>query len=327
LNGIPGLGRVESFIDGLLDKINFAMPEVKEFTFDMSSIQLEELTDDLIAKFVVIMDTTVFRTQIGIDIDGEPVFADEGQDITVVIPASSLPTYEDGNGNIVRPSGDLTVTLHIESQKIYIRYDLRDEIQQIYGNVVTSVEAFKDQIQNFLDDVNEYLAELNEAMNINNLKDDIRTTIHKYITSINKKFARFMNPNRFLQPIMLVKTATGSFARISEARRYPSKFSGDDMLIIPTTFNAEILSPAFKKFVAVTNVSKNGTSAKLGDATCRNVLRQMNAQEGLNQVIDGGVGGNISVSVERGYTYEVLYTAVDYSGLVFARKFYFTVSE
>ena len=109
--------------------------------------------------------------------------------------------------------------------------------------------------------------------------------------------------------------------------KVPSKMNKTNFLIVPTTYTAELLSPAYKKFVAVTNVFKDGVSAQDGDADCKSVLDKANAQSRINEVIEGGFDEFIRFEGQNGYVYEFLYTAVDYSGKVFANKYYVKVSE
>ena len=118
--------------------------------------------------------------------------------------------------------------------------------------------------------------------------------------------------------------ANGSFARLSESAKYPAHVNATRLSLLPTSYNAEIIAPAFKKFIAVTNVSKDGVSAKGGDMDCKSVLDEANNQQSINEVIDGGYNGFIGFTGKAGYTYEILYTAVDYTGKVVVKKFYVT---
>ena len=145
----------------------------------------------------------------------------------------------------------------------------------------------------------------------------------EFLDIVNERFGRYFNPNKFMQPLMLIK-ANGSFARLSESAKYPAHVNATRLSLLPTSYNAEIIAPAFKKFIAVTNVSKDGVSAKGGDMDCKSVLDEANNQQSINEVIDGGYNGFIGFTGKAGYTYEILYTAVDYTGKVVVKKFYVT---
>ena len=310
---VPGLGRLENFVDNMLAKIDFALPEMKDINFDINSITFDELSEDLLAKFRIniSLDTILFKG---------------GFTKTVSLPDYFYVDEVTGDTILVQPKNkDLTVTIDEQNLTITVEYDLSGELSTVYDNLTGPVENIKSQIADFLDDINDYLAKLND-INLDKVKDNISETISHYVEEINERFAKYMNPNKYLQPLMLVK-ANGSYARLSESSNYSARVYGTDVLLAPTTYNAEILSPAYKKFIAITNVSKKGASAKAGDKTCRNILEQANKQDRMKQVIDGGFDDFIKFTAVKGYTYEVLYTAVDYSGLVVTKKFYFSVAE
>ena len=79
-------------------------------------------------------------------------------------------------------------------------------------------------------------------------------------------------------------------------------------------------------FRSVTNVTKGAVSSKGGDAACKKILDDANKQADFKAVIDGGFK-NIEFKAEAGYTYEILYSAVDYAGKVATKKFYVKVNE
>ena len=313
---IPGLGRVESFLDRLLSKVNIAIPEFGELNFDINSIAIPELTEEMIAKFKIYIEKNVTAFP-------------EGK--TIVIPASELPTYTfyneyNGEWENIMPTGDITVTIDPEDVAVIVEYDLSGEIEQLYGNMTDPVETIKAKLEEFLDDVNEYLGKLNN-ISVEDLTGNVKSQITRYINALNRRFAKYLNPNKFMQPIMLVKSANG-YARLSESSSYAARLiGGTHVLLVPTTYNAEILSPAYKKYVAVTNVTKGGASAQNGNAACKSVLDKANAQNRINEVIDGGFGEFIEFEAEPGYVYEILYSAVDYAGKNVAKKFYLTVNE
>ncbi|MCR4603397.1 MAG: hypothetical protein K5683_07700 [Prevotella sp.] len=182
-----------------------------------------------------------------------------------------------------------------------------------------------EDIQGLVDDLNSWFAQYN-TISVDSLSSKISRTLQSFLDEINDRYGHYFNPNRFMQPQILVK-ANGSYARLSESANYPAHVSAGKMYLLPTTFNAEILSPAFKKFLAVTNVSKDGASAKDGDSTCKSLLDEANTQKGFKQVIDGGYNGFMEFTAKAGYTYEILYSAVDYAGKVVVSRFYVMVNE
>jgi hypothetical protein len=146
-----------------------------------------------------------------------------------------------------------------------------------------------------------------------------------FFDELNNRYGHYFNPNKFLQPVLLIK-ANGDYARLSASAKYPAHVDKATLALLPTSYNAEIIAPAYKKFLAVTNVSKDGVSAKGGDAACKTILDEANKQENFMKVIETGFDF-IEFKAKAGYTYEILYSAVDYDGKVTAKKFYVKVNE
>ena len=128
---------------------------------------------------------------------------------------------------------------------------------------------------------------------------------------------------------MLAKTAD-SYVVLSRSASAPTKFSAssmtsDGIILRPTTYSAEVLAPAFKKFVGVANVYKDGKSAQGGDAKCQDALKAANSSsEGFCTVQEGDWNkAQFKVSSQyKGYVYEIVYTAADYSGKIVVKRFY-----
>ena len=95
---------------------------------------------------------------------------------------------------------------------------------------------------------------------------------------------------------------------------------------IPTSYTAELVAPAFKKLVGVTNVFSmdRSKSAQNNDANCLSALKEANAKAGVAEILNGDTQ-IINFSAKKGYIYEVTYTSVDFSGFVVAKKYYVTV--
>ena len=130
-----------------------------------------------------------------------------------------------------------------------------------------------------------------------------------------------------LQPMMLAKTAD-SYVVLSRSASAPTKFRAasmttDGLILRPTTYSAEVLAPAFKKFVGVANVYKNGKSAQGGDADCLDALKAVNnASSDLCKVQDGEWNKAQLKGAKAGYVYEIVYTAADFSGKIVVKRFY-----
>jgi hypothetical protein len=121
-------------------------------------------------------------------------------------------------------------------------------------------------------------------------------------------------PNRALQPTIIAIKSDKKAGLLSRSKANPTKASGT-LTLYPTSYTLEMLAPAYKKFVAVTNVfNADGTEA---DAS---IGQAANSGMNLLKVIDSDK--YCTISGQSGYTYEITYTAVDYHGKVAAKKFY-----
>ena len=310
---VPGTGRLEKFIDRQIDKLKLGIPSIGNLTLDLSSIELVSLSDEQIAKF-----NLTFTKEETID----------PQDIVINLPNYQFTEFDDeGNptGIVTVTPTQETITIHVDGQTLTVTYenDLTQEITDLIDSVNDTYDTLKAKVQDLLDQVNDYLAQMNtiEPKFKKNLKDEVA----RVINAINKRFAKYMTPNKYMQPIMLVEN--DGYARLSTIPNLPTRVTGTKVALAPTTYNLEVLSPAYKKFVAVTNVSKGGVSAQDGNAACKSVLDKANAQNRIAEVIDGGFDDFLEFNVEPGYTYEILYTAVDYTGKNVAKKFYMAVNE
>jgi archaellum component FlaC len=165
---------------------------------------------------------------------------------------------------------------------------------------------------------------------LNNYVGTINNYIDKVNTVLNRVTGIINNLNSKLQPALLYKTTSGSLAVVSTAKAFPTQVTvsgGSAMELLPTTYTAEILAPAYKKYVAVTNVFNGSKSAQDGDAQCKAALAAANETEFFNTVIDGNqrVVAFTSGSQYSGYIYEVTYTALDYTGVESSKKFYLQI--
>ena len=87
-------------------------------------------------------------------------------------------------------------------------------------------------------------------------------------------------------------------------------------VLVPTSYSAEILAPACQKFVAVTKAWKNGRI----DVEAAKAANTGN----LATVLPGGTRA-IEFSGKSGYTYEIVYQAMDFYGFIANTKYYVTV--
>jgi hypothetical protein len=105
---------------------------------------------------------------------------------------------------------------------------------------------------------------------------------------------------------------------LSMAKKKPTKVNGS-IEIVPTSYSLELLAPAYKKFVAVTDVF-DGTGTGLPVATAKSLATAANGAN-MGKVVDSDKICTLNAGTS-GYIYEITYAAVDYFGKSSIRKYY-----
>jgi hypothetical protein len=186
---------------------------------------------------------------------------------------------------------------------------------------------------------NTAFANLNDASaSINKKIDRIATIINSYIDKangyINRANSVLANLSNAIQPVLIWSDGTnagelGGFVSGTYAAGTTVK-AGSDLALIATSYSLELLAPAYKKSLIVTNAYKGGNTAHTNNEL-KQAVKALNADiqaQGFD-VFSGQSLKNpyIFNSDKVGVTYEIAYTAVDYEGKIAGRKFYVTVVE
>lgn len=125
----------------------------------------------------------------------------------------------------------------------------------------------------------------------------VNTFIHKCNYWLN-------NANKFLQPTMFATDGTNwaKLPSISNGATYVKL--GASIVLIPTSYTAELLAPAYKKYITVKDPLGNTVSG-----------------ENIGKVLDGSVRkAGFTASKEGVYT--ITYEAVDYTGKKVTKDFF-----
>lgn len=197
-----------------------------------------------------------------------------------------------------------SVPLKIEDVNLYntIKY-VADQINARYGSTSPLADLLNDVIA-----IGDLSTTISDALT------DVKSELNKLISRAYNKLNSFFSkaPNAALQPILIAKT--GDNARLLSRSKYnPTKASGS-LTLYPTSYSLELLAPAYKKFVAVTDVwNADGTEAAASVGQAAN-------GENMKEVFDGMK--TCTLNGQAGYIYEISYSAVDYHGKVTTKKFY-----
>ena len=159
--------------------------------------------------------------------------------------------------------------------------------------------------------------------------DLITKYLNKIINFENKVFSKIesvaKNPNRFIQPALIASVESSNGTELFyPSRNYiaPTKVkSGTTISFYPTTLTAEVVAPAFKKYIAISGAKEGGIWQPGA---------QYNTGGILNTVLDGNTYNimtpfKYTVNAPAGTVLEFIYECLGYNGKVAGKKYYIEV--
>lgn len=288
----PGINKFEDIIGKIFDKVQNAIPEV-----DVDDVNIN-------------IDVKDFTFN---DVD----YPDGSISTTVEVTGS----YTDDNGEVHE--------IDIDPIEVDITRQVEDAVNDALGGAAGDVtEYIKDivgQLNGQVADINKMIEELRKVNEIGDQISDIEDQIYDYLSRAEDYLLKAINnANKLLQPMMLAKTAD-SYVVLSRSKSAPTKFdaasydASNGIYLRPTSYTAEVLAPAYKKFIGVVNVYKDG---KVADNAASLRSKVNNASEGFCTVQDGQWNKAQLKGLEKGYVYEIVYTAADFSGKIVVKRFF-----
>ncbi|MCC8113095.1 MAG: hypothetical protein LIP03_03700 [Bacteroidales bacterium] len=319
-------------IDDLdIDRVNI------EYNLDIETIDVTVKFDDI--SGTVHLDFWVyydFPTQV------DPVTGD-------VIETETRPIHVDQDVEI---ESITEITEKIKEALDEVVSQINTDLEKLTGEFESIITQLQDQVNAMIDKVeselNDMLASLEENVNeqlsevIKNLQDEVNGKIQsitdkfenyysKFESAYNRISSLLEDPNHYMQCFMLY-ASNGKVGRLSTSQVAPSVWNSSTgaATLLATTYNAELLSPAYRKYVAITNVYKEDdrtVSAANGNAECIAALKAANNAEYFMDTVFDGDRQTVAFRFETGknYTYEIFYQAADYHGFVSTRKYYVNV--
>lgn len=339
-NSVPGYQNVVNLVNRVFDEasdIDIQIPDLGlgELNLDgvnLSEIKLGGLFGEYIEFEVDLVGLTIpYPLDVWVDV---PV-----DSATITIPARDV-TFNLSNGGTATgkiPSQEVTFDgkelingqIHV-FKNLEIPVNLADipvkvETSKVLGDLGQSLEDMETalvRLDAFLGQVNTILKNVNGTVEsvetlISSALNKVQSGLNSYLSKLNNKLCSMINSfNAALQPTMLVATENG-FSMLSSIKGAPTTIDAASAVLVPTSFTAEILAPAFKKHVAVTAAyDADGDS----DATA-----VTDANTGyLNKVLPGETR-TVAFNGKAGYTYEITYSACDYKGNTVETKYYVRV--
>ncbi|MDE6577672.1 MAG: hypothetical protein K2K58_05830 [Muribaculaceae bacterium] len=256
-------------------------------------------------------------------------------DGNIKIDLSGLPIV-DANGN---PTGDFVgdcvIILNKDGkpgendevgQFAHVTYaSLEPLIKSLQGSM-DNVQSIVDDVNKMIDDINSELKSVQDAIaDIQDALDDDNSLVKLYNKVVEKVNGLLADPAHYMQIYAAYKDNGGDLHHFSTNVNDPSLYTGSEgFKIYLTSYNGEILVPAYKKIVAISNVyDLNGQEV----ANAKSILEKANSGADLNKVLDGErhVVAVEASNLEKGYIYEIYYSALDYRGKTSTNKYYIEV--
>ena len=294
---IPGIERVEKAIGRQIDNL---FNQIKDVLPDFSS-----LNDVKIGK-IELSELTKEKLQM---------------DLKITIPAGELTgsmnrdriELKDDAGNHIGWAEITDIAFENEECTITYHLDLNEQFVSIIDDINNSLDL--EQLQEAL---NSLSGLSNVGSDLDGIRDNIKNKLIGYLDRLNNRFGNLVGSvNTSLQPCMLFIDNDGTLGRVT-ASSTGLQIVGNAITLIPTSYTAELFAPAFKKFIAVTaiNGSTSGCAA----------INKANADKGFATVLPGASWQTLELSgLEKGNTYEITYSAIDYSGNTCTKQYYISV--
>ena len=195
-----------------------------------------------------------------------------------------------------------------------MRHQIQSEANKWIGNIGViankAIDGLTTEIGN-----NKYVKKLEKLASI----------MSNYYNGHLDALATFM-----IQPLLLYQDADEDLHLMSRSITLPTQSSGKKIDLVMTSLSNEIVTPAYKKFVAVTDFVKSGSTTDWqhnGDSYAKSVINSINGKQGENgigKVLDGSQK-KITFNAPEDGTYELLLSTIDYDGHILNRKFYVKV--
>lgn len=321
---LPQIGHIQEYVSRILDKVNFQLNleglDPTKYSIDLSGVEFKvdptsmEISLAGLPVYDVKQDGTVDKNHIvgvlgddavitlGYKQPNKPNAGVEYQPEALNKLIDSIVEAVNGKG---KPDSFVAqIQSQVDSQLQKIIGDINDQLKSVNTQITDKIQSVKDQINN----------ELNGR-----LGDGINRLIDLYNKLAQKVNTILDDPNAYMQVYAAYRDGNGDLHHFSTVATDPSIFTkgtGDAITMFLTSYNGELLAPAYKKYVAV--LDKNGKP-----------VAAANEAPYLNKVLEGRQQKTyIPVNaLTPGEVYQVVYTALDYRGNVSARSFYIKVAE
>lgn len=211
----------------------------------------------------------------------------------------------EGNPNSIKNQVETNIVGQVNSM-------INEINDMLVGNPETGKPGISGQINNQLGQIidnieNQLVGKLSSAQKLLDIYNKLAEKVNAYLA----------DPHGHMQVAMAYEDGNGVPHMLSTNKNIPSYFSakgGDAIQLFATSYTGDIVTPSYKKYVAVVESSNNDIAAVNA------------ASKYLNKVISGRQHIVDMTGFKKG-NYTILYTSVDYRGNTSSRLYYLTVGD
>ena len=248
--------------------------------------------------------------------------------VNVMIPITGDLTYDEAK---VLEQFLALINANVDGWEAEIKAVIDSAVNQVYEYLMEQIDKIAGTITDMINDV---ITDLQDEFNdmISGILSSVESLLDVYNQVADLINSFLTDANHYFQVTMYYQASSGYY-QVSTLKAFPTTMTlggGNTTTLLATTYSGEIIVPAYKKFVGCTNVWVTGdeeTSAVNGDATCLDLLKAYNDQKFVDVVTLGQFHRFPFYATTAGYTYEIVYSAMDYSGVTSSNKYYISVKE
>ena len=209
-----------------------------------------------------------------------------------------------------------------DTKTIVFDGDIAQDLKEVLEVLAEAAAGEAQILQALVDTLNDFVDSWKDVWDnsINTAKEQIVNTFMQYIDKAYTKANNAFSLYTLFDINMVVYSEGKGMKFANEIVERATKMNTNEAILYPSSNTLEYLAPAYKKFVAVSNVYNAATKIALPKAEAMAKAAAANQGRNMGVVFDGD--STCTLKGEAGYIYEVSYAAVDYHGLKTCRKFY-----
>ncbi|MDE6695926.1 MAG: hypothetical protein K2K25_03515 [Muribaculaceae bacterium] len=298
---VPVIGHIDNFVSELIDR------SLNNFNLSTSNINVNGNAIGFEKVTYKSENNTLMGYVSGLTVAGKAVAVPAVDCVSpeLAVEKVTAAIVEAINGEINK-GNDPAIEAEINTKVDLVLLEMQTQINKVVDDITIQI---KDTFNGMGDDTQKYFDKLNRAAK---LYDRFASKINNFL----------QNPNHYLQ-VCAFYDCNGSLGVVSSDINHPTPLvvkGGDKLDLYLSSYTAELIAPAYKKYVAVCNVY----DLNLNKVALKGTI---NRGPKVNKVLSGSeieVAFNIG-AFDKDRIYEFVYQAIDYRGYTSTQKFYIQV--